>query len=57
MSRAQDLFDQLVSGVEAEVLSFINFKITEEVFFDYKRSADNAAKSGRELSGAEADTF
>jgi hypothetical protein len=43
MSRAQDLFDQLVTGGEPEVLSFINQPITEELFLDYKRSADNGA--------------
>ena len=41
MSRAQDLFDRLVQGGEAEVLSFINQPVTEELFLDYKRSADN----------------
>jgi hypothetical protein len=43
MSRAQDLFDRLVMGGETEVLSFIAQSVTEELFLDYKRSADNAA--------------
>ena len=43
MSRAQDLFDRLVRGGEAEVLSFIAQSVTEELFLDYKRSADNGA--------------
>src|ERR1700683_3055693 len=43
MSRAQDLFDRLVQGDEAEVLSFINQSVTEELFLDYKRSADDGA--------------
>ncbi len=43
MTRAQDLFDQLVTGGEAEVLFFINQSVTEELFLDYKRSADNGA--------------
>jgi hypothetical protein len=53
----------LVSGGEAEVLSFINREITEELFLDYKGSADNAsgtspnnqdkAKLARALSGLE----
>jgi hypothetical protein len=43
MSRAQDLFDRLVSGGEAEVKSFIAQPVTEELFLDYKRSADNGA--------------
>ncbi len=43
MSRAQDLFDRLVGGGEAEVLSFIAQPVTEELFLDYKRSADNGA--------------
>lgn len=43
MSRAQDLFDRLVGGGEAEVLSFIAQSVTEELFLDYKRSADNGA--------------
>jgi hypothetical protein len=43
MSRAQDLFDRLVAGGEAEVLSFIGQPVTEELFLDYKRSADDGA--------------
>jgi hypothetical protein len=53
----------LVSGGEAEVLSFINREITEELFLDYKGSADNAsgaspnnqdkAKLARAISGRE----
>ena len=43
MSRAQDLFDRLVQGGEPEVLSFISQPVTEELFLDYKRSADNGA--------------
>jgi hypothetical protein len=43
MSRAQDLFDRLVAGGEAEVLSFIAQPVTEELFLDYKRSADGGA--------------
>lgn len=43
MSRAQDLFDRLVGGGEAEVLSFIAESVTEELFLDYKRSADSGA--------------
>jgi hypothetical protein len=43
MSRAQDLFDRLVRGGEAEVLSFIAQSVTEELFLDYKRSADDGA--------------
>jgi hypothetical protein len=43
MSRAQDLFDRLVAGGEAEVISFIEQPVTEELFLDYKRSADNGA--------------
>jgi hypothetical protein len=41
MSRAQDLFDRLTQGGEAEVLSFVEQSITEELFLDYKRSADD----------------
>jgi len=41
MSRARDLFDRLVAGGEAEVLSFIAQPVTEELFLDYKRSADD----------------
>jgi hypothetical protein len=41
MSRAQDLFDRLVSGGEAQVMEFIDQSVTEELFLDYKRSADN----------------
>ena len=47
MSRAQDLYDRLVAGGEAEVLSFIAQPVTEELFLDYKRSADNG--QGRTL--------
>jgi hypothetical protein len=43
MSRAEDLFDRLAQGDEAEVLSFINQSVTEELFLDYKRSADDGA--------------
>jgi hypothetical protein len=43
MSRAQDLFDRLVAGGEAEVLSFIAQPVTEELFLDYKRSADGGS--------------
>lgn len=43
MSRAEDLFDRLVKGGEAEVLSFIAQPVTEELFLDYKRSGDNGA--------------
>jgi hypothetical protein len=43
MSRAQDLFDRLIAGGAAEVLSFIAQSVTEELFLDYKRSADNGA--------------
>lgn len=41
MSRAQDLFDRLAHGGESEVLSFVTQPVTEELFLDYKRSADN----------------
>ena len=41
MSRAQELYDRLVTGGEAEVLAFIAQPVTEELFLDYKRSADN----------------
>jgi len=61
MSRAQDLFDRLVQGGEAEVLSFIAQSFTEELFLDYKRSADDGsgvtlhnrdrANLGRAISG------
>ena len=43
MSRAQDLFDRLVSGGNAEVLAFIAEPVTEELFLEYKRSAGNGA--------------
>ena len=43
MSRAQDLFDRLIDGGEAAILSFISEPVTEELFLDYKRSADNGA--------------
>ena len=46
MSRAEDLFDRLVGGGEAEVLSFIAEAVTEELFLDYKRSADDGAGTG-----------
>ena len=36
MSRARDLYDRLVAGGEAEVLSFIAQPVTEELFLDYK---------------------
>ncbi len=45
MSRADDLFDRLVSGGEPEILAFIAEPVTEELFLDYKRSADNGAGS------------
>jgi hypothetical protein len=45
MSRSQELFDRLIAGGEAEVLSFIAQPVTEELFLDYKRSADNGAGS------------
>ena len=41
MSRADDLFDRLVAGGEPEVLAFIAQPVTEELFLDYKCSADN----------------
>jgi hypothetical protein len=41
MGRAEDLFDRLVKGGEAEILSFIDLPVTEELFLDYKRSADD----------------
>lgn len=47
MSRARDLYERLVHGGEAEVLSFINQPVTEELFLDYKQSADNG--QGRAL--------
>ena len=47
MSRAEELYERLVTGGEAEVLSFISQPITEELFLDYKRSADDGA--GRTL--------
>lgn len=43
MSRAKDLFDRLVAGGEAEVKSFIAQPVTEELFLDYKRSADDGS--------------
>jgi hypothetical protein len=43
MSRAEELYDRLLVGGEAEVLSFIAERVTEELFLDYKRSADNGA--------------
>ena len=43
MSRAQDLYDRLVFGGHEEVLAFIAQSVTEELFLDYKRSADNGA--------------
>lgn len=45
MGRAQDLFDRLVVGGDAEVRAFINEKVTEELFLDYKRSATNGVGS------------
>lgn len=50
MSRAQDLFDRLVAGDEAEVLSFIAQPVTEELFLDYKRSANNGNGSALDQS-------
>lgn len=47
MSRARDLYDRLVAGGEPEILSFIAQPVTEELFLDYKRSADNG--QGRTL--------
>jgi hypothetical protein len=43
MTRANDLFDRLVKGGEAEILLFINQSVTEELFLDYKRSADDGS--------------
>jgi Putative DNA-binding domain len=47
MSRARDLYDRLVAGGEPEVLSFIDQRITEELFLEYKQSADSG--QGRTL--------
>lgn len=43
MNRAEDLFNRLVSGGGQEVSAFIAEPVTEELFLDYKRSADNGA--------------
>jgi hypothetical protein len=43
MSRPLDLFDRLVKGGEPEVLSFIAQPVTEELFLDYKRSANDGS--------------
>lgn len=61
MGRAEDLFDRLVQGGKSEVLSFIDQPVTEELFLDYKRSADDGsgtalhnkdrANLGRAISG------
>jgi hypothetical protein len=43
MGRAEDLFNRLVAGGAAAVEEFIKQAITEELFLDYKRSADDGA--------------
>jgi hypothetical protein len=44
MSRALDLFNRLVAGGEAEILSFFAQPVTEELLLDYKRTADNGCE-------------
>ena len=41
MGRAEDLYERLVNGGAAEIQNFIDQKITEELFLDYKRSAND----------------
>jgi hypothetical protein len=41
MARAQELFERLIAGGAPEVEAFIRDEVTEELFLDYKRSADN----------------
>ena len=47
MGRAEDLFDSLKQRGEAEIDQLIQDRQSEELFLDFKRSADNG--SGRRL--------
>lgn len=43
MSRAVDLFSRIEQGGEAAILQFLSERKSEELFLDFKRSADNGA--------------
>jgi len=43
MSRAADLFSRIERGGEAAILDFVSDRKSEELFLDFKRSADNGA--------------
>lgn len=43
MSRADDLFSRIEQGGEAAILEFVAGRKSEELFLDFKRSADNGA--------------
>ena len=47
MSRAQDLFDRLRIGGRTEIEALVDTRASEELFLDFKRSADSG--SGRKL--------
>ena len=47
MNRADDIFERIVTGNESTIDDFIRTRQTEELFLDFKRSADNGA--GRNL--------
>jgi hypothetical protein len=42
-SRAEDLFTELIAGGESAIDQFVKDRRAEELFIDYKRSADNSA--------------
>lgn len=55
MSRARDLFDELQRGGPAAVEQLIARRASEELFLDFKRSADNGA--GRTLHSSDRGNY
>lgn len=43
MGRAEDIFEKLIKDGEAAINEFISSRKSEELFLDFKRSADNGA--------------
>jgi hypothetical protein len=55
MARAQDLFDLLTARGEQAIDELIDARASEELFLDFKRSADNGA--GRALNSSDRANF
>ena len=55
MGRAEDIFERIQQNGETAIDEFIITRKSEELFLDFKRSADNGA--GRVLHSIDRDNF